>query len=86
MHQQSEAPQVTNIFSSRDNLFGKIDQSCLNVKTVVYRRSFAVVNGSYFRLLIFLASADTFITDSVVTSRPKFVFVYVIKSGARRSA
>lgn len=87
MHQQSEAPQVTNIFSSRDNLFGKIDQSCLlNVKTVVYRRSFAVVNGGYFRLLIFLASADTFITDSAVTSRPKLVFVYVIKSGAGRSA
>ena len=60
MHQQSEAPQVTNIISSRVNLFGKIDQSCLlNVKTVVYRRSFAVVNGGYFRLLIFLASADT---------------------------
>ena len=82
MHQQSEAhksqisPLLAIIFLAR--LISLVSKWY----AVVSRRSFAVVNGGYFRLLVFQASDDIFVTDSVVTSGPKLVFVYAINSEA----
>lgn len=59
MHQQSEAPQVTNISSSRDNLLGKIDQSqreaCSNIVAVLLSSMGVIFDSSSFRLLLTLS-------------------------------